>query len=84
MTKLDLKQVGRNYYNPKNKVIINAGRGLNFEMWPGFQTSILRYETDIMLCSQVSHKVSFIVYFFYTLISFKYIYLRICFRENEQ
>lgn len=57
MTKLDLKQVGRNYYNPKNKVIINAGRGLNFEMWPGFQTSILRYETDIMLCSQVSHKL---------------------------
>lgn len=26
-------------------------------IWPGFATSILQYETNIMLCTDVSHKV---------------------------
>lgn len=26
-------------------------------IWPGFTTSILQYETSIMLCTDVSHKV---------------------------
>lgn len=56
MTKIGLTQVGRNYYDPKAKTHIPCGR-TSFEMWPGFQTSILQYEKDVMLCSQVSHKL---------------------------
>ena len=26
-------------------------------IWPGFTTTILQYETSIMLCTDVSHKV---------------------------
>lgn len=26
-------------------------------IWPGFTTSILQYENNIMLCTDVSHKV---------------------------
>ena len=26
-------------------------------IWPGFTTSILQYESSIMLCTDVSHKV---------------------------
>lgn len=30
---------------------------LSLTVWPGFITSILQYETSIMLCIDVSHKV---------------------------
>jgi len=56
MNKIGLTQVGRNYYNPKMKTVIDCNR-VSFEMWPGFQTSILQYEKSIMLCTQVSHKL---------------------------
>lgn len=29
----------------------------SLELWPGFITSILQYEQNIMLCAEVSHKV---------------------------
>ena len=27
------------------------------ELWPGFITSILQYETNVMLCADISHKI---------------------------
>ncbi|XP_054466265.1 piwi-like protein 1 [Anoplopoma fimbria] len=51
---LDMQQIGRNYYNPKDPLNIPQHR---LTIWPGYTTTILRYETSIMLCSDVSHKV---------------------------
>ena len=27
------------------------------ELWPGFVTSILQYERNVMLCADISHKI---------------------------
>ncbi|XP_048369812.1 piwi-like protein 1 [Sphaerodactylus townsendi] len=51
---MNLQQIGRNYYNPCDPISIPAHRLM---IWPGFATSILQYETSIMLCTDVSHKV---------------------------
>ncbi|XP_037337718.1 piwi-like protein 1 [Pungitius pungitius] len=51
---LDMQQIGRNYYNPKDPLDIPKH---SLTIWPGFTTTILRYETSIMLCTDVSHKV---------------------------
>uniref|UniRef100_A0A8D0H2I2 Piwi like RNA-mediated gene silencing 1 n=1 Tax=Sphenodon punctatus TaxID=8508 RepID=A0A8D0H2I2_SPHPU len=51
---MNLQQIGRNYYNPSDPISIPKHRLM---IWPGFATSILQYETNIMLCSDVSHKV---------------------------
>nr|DBA23135.1 TPA: hypothetical protein GDO54_014081 [Pyxicephalus adspersus] len=51
---MNMKQIGRNYYNPEDPVDITAHK---LTIWPGFTTSILQYETSIMLCIDVSHKV---------------------------
>jgi len=55
---LEMKQVGRNYYNPKMSTVVQCQR-VSFELWPGFLTSILQYEKKVLLCAEVSHKVSF-------------------------
>ncbi|KAM6318273.1 piwi-like protein 1 [Podargus strigoides] len=51
---LNLQQIGRNFYNPKDPISIPNHR---LVVWPGFTSSILQYEEDIMLCVDVSHKV---------------------------
>ncbi|XP_032223626.2 piwi-like protein 1 [Nematostella vectensis] len=51
---IDMKQVGRNYYYIKNAIAIPK-HGL--ELWPGYTTSILKYEHSILLGADVSHKV---------------------------
>ncbi|XP_075119109.1 piwi-like protein 1 [Leptodactylus fuscus] len=51
---MNMKQIGRNYYNPNDAAEIRAHR---LAIWPGFSTSILQYETSIMLSIDVSHKV---------------------------
>ena len=33
------------------------GTYFRLELWPGYTTSILQYETDILLSADVSHKV---------------------------
>lgn len=30
---------------------------VRLELWPGYITSILQYENDVMLCADVSHKI---------------------------
>ncbi|KAM5194696.1 piwi-like protein 1 [Mantella aurantiaca] len=51
---MNMKQIGRNYYNPDDAMDI---RSHSLTIWPGFITSILQYETNIMLCIDISHKV---------------------------
>ncbi|XP_027627375.1 piwi-like protein 3 [Tupaia chinensis] len=51
---MDLKQVGRNYYNNKEAIEFHKH---NLEIWPGYITSILQYENSITLCADVSHKL---------------------------
>ncbi|XP_028566225.2 piwi-like protein 1 [Podarcis muralis] len=51
---MNLQQIGRNFYNPSDPISIPKHRLM---IWPGFTTSILQYETSIMLCTDVSHKV---------------------------
>ncbi|XP_029294816.1 piwi-like protein 1 [Cottoperca gobio] len=51
---LNMQQIGRNYYNPNDPLNIPQHR---LTIWPGYTTTILRYESSIMLCTDVSHKV---------------------------
>ncbi|XP_077317934.1 piwi-like protein 1 isoform X1 [Lithobates pipiens] len=51
---MNMKQIGRNYYNPDDPIDI---REHHLTIWPGFTTSILQYETSIMLCIDISHKI---------------------------
>lgn len=53
---IDMKQVGRHYYNPTMSTVVQCQR-VSFELWPGFQTSILQYEKRVMLCAEISHKL---------------------------
>ncbi|XP_067087216.1 piwi-like protein 1 isoform X3 [Osmerus mordax] len=51
---LNMQQIGRHYYNPDDPLNIPQHR---LTIWPGFTTTILQYESSIMLCTDVSHKV---------------------------
>uniref|UniRef100_A0AAY5L230 Piwi-like protein 1 n=1 Tax=Esox lucius TaxID=8010 RepID=A0AAY5L230_ESOLU len=51
---LNMQQIGRHYYNPTDPLNIPQHR---LTIWPGFTTTILQYESSIMLCTDVSHKV---------------------------
>ncbi|XP_026177345.1 piwi-like protein 1 [Mastacembelus armatus] len=51
---LNMQQIGRNYYNPSDPLNIPQHR---LTIWPGYTTTILRYESSIMMCTDVSHKV---------------------------
>ncbi|KAK5606868.1 Piwi-like protein 1 [Crenichthys baileyi] len=51
---LNMQQIGRNYYNPSDPHEIRHHR---LTVWPGYSSTILHYESSIMMCSDVSHKV---------------------------
>ncbi|XP_023249891.1 piwi-like protein 1 [Seriola lalandi dorsalis] len=51
---LNMQQIGRNYYNPSDPLNIPQHR---LTIWPGYTTTILQYESAIMLCTDVSHRV---------------------------
>jgi aubergine-like protein len=51
---MKMQLVGRNYYHPDRKIDIRAHK---MQVWPGISTSILQYESDVMLCADVAHKV---------------------------
>ncbi|XP_061624752.1 piwi-like protein 1 isoform X1 [Phyllopteryx taeniolatus] len=51
---LGMQQIGRNYYNAKDPLSIPQHR---LTIWPGYTATILQYESAIMLCTDVSHKV---------------------------
>ncbi|NXI47583.1 PIWL1 protein, partial [Galbula dea] len=51
---LNLQQIGRNYYNPNDRISIPNHRLM---VWPGFAASILQCDEGIMLCADVSYKI---------------------------
>ncbi|XP_022109192.1 piwi-like protein 1 [Acanthaster planci] len=48
------EQIGRNYFNPELKIDIQQHK---LQLWPGFITSILQYEEEVLLMADVSHKI---------------------------
>uniref|UniRef100_A0A668A7J4 Piwi-like RNA-mediated gene silencing 1 n=1 Tax=Myripristis murdjan TaxID=586833 RepID=A0A668A7J4_9TELE len=58
---LDMQQIGRNYYNAKDSLNMSQYKYVSavslLTIWPGYTTTILQYESSIMLCTDVSHKV---------------------------
>ncbi|XP_019620692.1 PREDICTED: piwi-like protein 1 [Branchiostoma belcheri] len=51
---IGMQRVNRSHHNPTQKIDMKA-HGL--EVWPGFVTSILQYEANVMLMADVSHKI---------------------------
>nr|AGJ83331.1 piwi [Oncopeltus fasciatus] len=51
---MDFQLVGREYFDPRLKEDLT---NFNLEIWPGYVTSILQFEQNIMMCLDVSHKV---------------------------
>ncbi|XP_050437858.1 piwi-like protein Siwi [Adelges cooleyi] len=52
---LGLKLISRNFYDPEAKIDIPAHK---LQLWPGYQTSIAKYENDsILMCAEISTKV---------------------------
>ncbi|XP_076010323.1 piwi-like protein 1 isoform X2 [Genypterus blacodes] len=51
---LNMQQLGRHYYSPSDPLNVPQHR---LTIWPGFSTTILEYESAIMLCTDVTHKV---------------------------
>lgn len=49
-----MQLVGRHYFDPTKKIDIPAHK---MQVWPGFETSILQHEKEVMLCANVTHKV---------------------------
>ncbi|XP_030369390.1 protein aubergine-like [Scaptodrosophila lebanonensis] len=54
MEGLKLELITRNFFDPLTKFKLD---NYNVEIWPGFQTSIRQHETDILLCTEIVHKV---------------------------
>ncbi|XP_028269817.1 piwi-like protein 1 [Parambassis ranga] len=51
---LNMQQIGRNYYSPNDPLNIPQHK---LTIWPGYASTILKYESSIMMCTDVSHKV---------------------------
>ncbi|XP_061189698.1 piwi-like protein 1 isoform X1 [Saccostrea echinata] len=51
---IEMKQIGRNYFNPSLSVDIPQHK---LTVMPGFVTAIAKYETDTLLCADISHKI---------------------------
>uniref|UniRef100_A0A1B0GJP8 Uncharacterized protein n=2 Tax=Lutzomyia longipalpis TaxID=7200 RepID=A0A1B0GJP8_LUTLO len=45
------------YMHLLNLIMRNTIESLNMQLWPGFATSIRQHERDIMICTEVTHKV---------------------------
>ncbi|KAK3581959.1 hypothetical protein CHS0354_023428 [Potamilus streckersoni] len=54
LTMIDMKQIGRNYYNPSLAKTFDEHKLM---VLPGFITSILQYENDVLLNCDISHKI---------------------------
>lgn len=51
---LKLQLVGRNYFDARAKIPVTDFR---LELWPGYVTSIRPHESDVLMCSEITHKV---------------------------
>ncbi|KAM5229655.1 piwi-like protein 2 [Hipposideros larvatus] len=54
MKLLDMKLVGRNFYDPTNAMVLQQHR---LQIWPGYAVSIRRTDGGLFLLADVSHKV---------------------------
>uniref|UniRef100_A0A8C6DI49 Piwi-like protein 2 n=1 Tax=Moschus moschiferus TaxID=68415 RepID=A0A8C6DI49_MOSMO len=54
MKLLDLKLVGRNFYDPTSAMVLQQHR---LQIWPGYAASIRRTDGGLFLLADVSHKV---------------------------
>ncbi|XP_011630854.1 piwi-like protein Siwi [Pogonomyrmex barbatus] len=70
---LKLKLVGRNYFDPVNKIVLPECK---LELWPGYLTSIRQHERDILMCAEITNKVMRLE----TLVDI----LRNCYQEDKQ
>jgi Argonaute linker 1 domain len=50
-------QIGRNRYNPKNRVALQQGNMPALEIWPGFQTSVNPFAGGVMLMTDPAFRV---------------------------
>ncbi|XP_025413439.1 piwi-like protein Siwi isoform X2 [Sipha flava] len=51
---LELKLIGRNYYDPVAKICIEK---LRLQLWPGYETTIGMFDSGLLLRSEISTKV---------------------------
>ncbi|KAG7210785.1 hypothetical protein KM043_012278 [Ampulex compressa] len=51
---LKLQLVGRNYFDACNRAVIPE---FKLELWPGYVTSIRQHEQDMLMCTEITHKV---------------------------
>lgn len=51
---LELKQIGRHYYDPSNPIPVPQHK---MELWPGYVTAIQEYDGGLMLLFDVSHRL---------------------------
>ena len=55
MNTLKMVQMNKNYYNPAEAMMVPQHK---LEIWPGYVTAVHEYEGGVMLCLDVSHKVT--------------------------
>ncbi|KAK6191826.1 hypothetical protein SNE40_003418 [Patella caerulea] len=54
LSAIEMKEIGRHYFNPKLAVDIPQHK---LSVMPGFATSILQYENEILLGADIAHKI---------------------------
>lgn len=54
MAGLRLQLIGRNFFDPGAKIAI---RQFGLELFPGYLTSIRQHEQDVLMCTELVHKV---------------------------
>jgi len=51
---LNMQLVGRHYFNPDRRIDVPAHKMV---VWPGFETSILQHESEVLLCANTTSKI---------------------------
>nr|DBA30176.1 TPA: hypothetical protein GDO54_006191 [Pyxicephalus adspersus] len=51
---LDMKQVGRNFYDPSSATVLQQYR---LQVWPGYSASIRKTDGGLFLIADISHKI---------------------------
>ncbi|XP_021919553.1 piwi-like protein Siwi isoform X2 [Zootermopsis nevadensis] len=51
---LNLQLVGRHYFDSSARITLNKHQ---LEIWPGYVTSIRQHESEMLLCTEITHKV---------------------------
>eukprot|EP00795_Rhopilema_esculentum_P015072 gene15072-6238_t len=51
---MEMQQIGRSFFSPKRNIDLDQHR---LQLWPGYNTSILRFDAGVLLNIDVSHKV---------------------------